>query len=125
MHPTNHGGPNAQLVDARTAGDPSRRLRAALAAGTRPDPRLTDTLVDQCAVEPDFFVRAMLTWALCRLPTETTVPRLVRELGSNTAQATQQLCADPDSGFTLSLEMAKRVAAAGPDTEQEERNVDR
>ncbi|MFD4182113.1 HEAT repeat domain-containing protein, partial [Rhodococcus sp. NPDC058514] len=32
------------------------------------------------------------------------------------AEATTQLCHDPDSGFTLSLEMAKRVAVTGPDT---------
>jgi len=36
------------------------------------------------------------------------------------AAATKRLCEDPDSGFTLSLEMAKHVAAAGPDTQQEE-----
>ncbi len=90
MNTTSHGGSNAHLVDALAAADPSVRLRAALSAGTRPDPRLTDTLVDRCAVEPDFFVRDMLTWALCRLPTEITVPRLVRELGSDTAQARSQ-----------------------------------
>ena len=90
MNTTSHGGSNAHLVDALAAADPSVRLRAALSAGTRPDPRLTDTLVDRCAVEPDFFVRDMLTWALCRFPTELTVPRLVRELGSDTAQARSQ-----------------------------------
>ena len=218
MNTTNHGGPNAHLVDALTAADPSARLRAALAAGTHPDPRFTDALVERCAVEPDFFVRDMLTWALCRLPAEVTVPRLVHELGSGSAQArsqslhtlskigdrlawpavsallhdghdevarsawraavvlvppgdvaalaaelvtelgrgdhhlklslsrafvelgeavlpvldaagtspdphirahadaTRRLCDDPDSGFALSLEMAKRVAVAGPDT---------
>lgn len=218
MNTTNHGGPNAHLVDALAADDPSVRLQTALAAGTRPDPGLTETLVARCAVEPDFFVRDMLTWSLCRLPVEITVPRLVRELGSGAAQArspalhtlskigdrlawpavsallhdehdevarsawraavalvppddevalaadlatelgrgdrdmqlslsralvalgdavlpvldaagaspdprmrahadaTKQLCDDPDSGFTLSLEMAKRVAVTGPDT---------
>ncbi|MFE3290202.1 HEAT repeat domain-containing protein [Rhodococcus sp. NPDC059234] len=90
VNTTNHGGPNAHLVDALVAADPSGRLRAALAAGTHPDPRLTDTLVDRCAVEPDFFVRDMLTWALCRMPTEITVPRLIDELGSDTAQARSQ-----------------------------------
>ncbi|GAF45320.1 hypothetical protein C8E05_0061 [Rhodococcus wratislaviensis] len=90
MNTTSHGGSNAHLVDALAAADPSVRLRAALSAGTRSDPRLTDSLVDRCAVEPDFFVRDMLTWALCRLPTGITVPRLVRELGSDTAQARSQ-----------------------------------
>ncbi|MGW6376058.1 HEAT repeat domain-containing protein [Rhodococcus sp. NPDC055112] len=218
VNTTNHGGPNAHLVDALAAADPSGRLRAALSAGTRPDPRLAEALVARCAVEPDFFVRDMLTWALCRLPAEITVPRLIHELGSDTAQArsqalhtlskigdrlawpavsallhdehddvarsawraavalvpsgdeaslaadlvtelgrgdretqlslsralvglgdavlpvldaavtssdprirahaeaTQQLCHDPDSGFAVSLEMAKRVAVTGPDT---------
>ncbi|MFC7446933.1 HEAT repeat domain-containing protein [Rhodococcus daqingensis] len=217
VNTTNHGGPNAHLVDALAAADPSGRLRAALAAGTRRDPRLTEALIARCAVEPDFFVRDMLTWALCRLPAEITVPMLTAELGSGTPQArsqslhtlskigdrlawpavsallrdqhdevarsawraavalvppgdeaelaadlatelgrgdrqmqlslsralvglgesvlpvldaaatspdprirahadaTKQLCHDPDSGFTLSLEMAKRVAVAGPD----------
>ncbi|TQF74635.1 HEAT repeat domain-containing protein [Rhodococcus spelaei] len=218
MNTTNHGGPGAHLIDALDTADPSGRLRAALAAGTRRDPSLTETLVARCAVEPDFFVRDMLTWALCRLPAEVTVPMLIDELGSDTpqarsqalhtlskigdriawpavsallhdeddevarsawraatalvppgsealladnlvtelgrgdhpvqlslsralaalgepslavldaaesspdarirahAEATAQLCRDPDSGFTLSLEMAKRVAVAGPDT---------
>ncbi|TQC49559.1 HEAT repeat domain-containing protein [Rhodococcus sp. WS4] len=217
MNTTNHGGPNAHLVDALAAAHPSSRLRAALTAGTHPDPQLTEILVDRCAIEPDFFVRDMLTWALCRLPTEITVPRLIHELGSDTAQArsqslhtlskigdrkawpavsallhdehdevarsawrtavalvppgdeaalaadlatelgrgdrhlhlslsralvelgeavlpvldtaathpdprvrahaeaTQRLCHDPDSGFTLSLEVAKRVSVTGPD----------
>ncbi len=37
MNTTNHGGQNAHLVDALAAADPSVRLRAALAVGTRPD----------------------------------------------------------------------------------------
>ncbi|MFC4604432.1 HEAT repeat domain-containing protein [Rhodococcus kronopolitis] len=90
VNTTHHGGPNARLVDALAAADPSARLRAALAAGTDPDPRLTETLVERCAVEPDFFVRDMLTWALCRLPAEVTVPRLVDELGSAHPQARSQ-----------------------------------
>ncbi len=90
MNTTNHGGQNAHLVDALAAADPSVRLRAALAVGTRPDPELTDALIDRCAVEPDFFVRDMLTWALCRLPAEITVPRLIRELGSDGSQARSQ-----------------------------------
>ncbi|WP_454836745.1 HEAT repeat domain-containing protein [Rhodococcus qingshengii] len=90
VNTTNHGGQNAHLVDALAAADPSVRLRAALAVGTRPDPELTDALIDRCAVEPDFFVRDMLTWALCRLPAEITVPRLIRELGSDGSQARSQ-----------------------------------
>ncbi|MFD4468827.1 HEAT repeat domain-containing protein [Rhodococcus sp. NPDC058505] len=69
---------------------PSRRLRAALAAGTQPDPGTADALIARCAVEPDFFVRDMLTWALCRLPADVTVPLLIRELGSDLGQARSQ-----------------------------------
>nr|WP_235916692.1 HEAT repeat domain-containing protein [Spelaeibacter cavernicola] len=83
MTTTNH-------VGALTAADPSVRLRAALSAGTQPDDRLMDALIDRCGVEPDFFVRDMLTWALCRLSTEHTVPRLIDELASEIAQARSQ-----------------------------------
>ena len=81
---------NTTIVDTLAASDPSVRLRAALSAGTDPDPQFTDALVARCAVEPDFFVRDMLTWALCRLPAEITVPRLIHELGSDVAQARSQ-----------------------------------
>ncbi|MDX2291154.1 MULTISPECIES: HEAT repeat domain-containing protein [Streptomyces] len=74
------------LEDAR----PSARLRAALAVGTNPDPRFVDALVERCAVEPEFFVRDMLTWALTRHPVELTLPRTLRELGSERAQARSQ-----------------------------------
>lgn len=90
MNTTNHGEPNAHLVNALASADPSVRLRAALTAGTHPDPQFRDALVVRCAVEPDFFVRDMLTWALCRLPAESTVPRLVQELESGTVQARSQ-----------------------------------
>ncbi|MFJ6614408.1 HEAT repeat domain-containing protein [Streptomyces sp. NPDC091289] len=66
------------------------RLRAALAVGTRPDPRCVDTLVDRCAVEPDFFVRSMLTWALTRHPVSVTLPRLLREVRSEHSRARSQ-----------------------------------
>ncbi|RZQ65887.1 HEAT repeat domain-containing protein [Amycolatopsis suaedae] len=73
-----------------TATNSSVRLQAALTAGTRADPGLTGVLVARCAVEPDFFVRDMLTWALTRLPAETTVPALLAELRSERAQARSQ-----------------------------------
>ncbi|MFD5449360.1 HEAT repeat domain-containing protein [Streptomyces sp. NPDC127100] len=75
-----------ELADSR----PSVRLRAALAVGTTPDPRHVDELVERCAVEPEFFVRDMLTWALTRHPLPLTLPRLLRELGSARAQARSQ-----------------------------------
>ncbi|WP_432907203.1 HEAT repeat domain-containing protein [Micromonospora matsumotoense] len=72
------------------SGDPSVRLRAALAIGTAPDPGFVDPLVARCATEPDFSVREMLTWALTRHPPAATVPRLVAALGSTGARARSQ-----------------------------------
>ena len=66
------------------------RLRAALAVGTTPDPRFVDKLVERCAIEPEFYVREMLTWALTRHPASMTVPKLVDELRSERAQARSQ-----------------------------------
>ncbi|WP_217143879.1 HEAT repeat domain-containing protein [Streptomyces sp. AC627_RSS907] len=71
-------------------GRASVRLRAALAVGTTPDPRFVGTLVERCAVEPEFFVRDMLTWALTRHPVSVTLPELLRELRSERAQARSQ-----------------------------------
>jgi HEAT repeat protein len=79
-----------RVLRALESGDPSVRLRAALAVGTTPDPRFVDALVGRCAVEPEFEVREMLTWALTRHPASSTVPRLVDELRSSRAQARSQ-----------------------------------
>ncbi|MFJ4716872.1 HEAT repeat domain-containing protein [Streptomyces sp. NPDC088785] len=68
----------------------SVRLRAALALGTTPDPRCVDKLVERSAVEPEFFVRDMLTWALTRHPVSLTLPGLLREVRSERAQARSQ-----------------------------------
>ncbi|MGK3201572.1 HEAT repeat domain-containing protein [Amycolatopsis sp. MEPSY49] len=89
MIPINHNQ-DPRLLAALAAGNSSTRLEAALAAGTHADPGLVGTLVARCAVEPDFFVRDMLTWALTRLPAEETVPRLLAELRSERAQARSQ-----------------------------------
>ncbi|WP_207916878.1 HEAT repeat domain-containing protein [Micromonospora sp. KC723] len=69
---------------------PSVRLQATLAVGTTPDPRFIDKLIERCAIEPDFYVRDMLTWALTRHPSPMTVPKLVDELRSEHAQARSQ-----------------------------------
>ncbi|MFE9859899.1 HEAT repeat domain-containing protein [Streptomyces sp. NPDC005780] len=74
------------LEDSRS----SVRLRAALTVGSTPGPGFVDMLVQRCGVEPDFFVRDMLTWALTRHPVSTTLPRVVRELRSERAQARSQ-----------------------------------
>jgi len=81
---------DTRLLDALAAGNSSTRLAAALAIGTRPEPGLVDVLVARCAIEPDFFVRDMLTWALTRLPSAITIPRLRAELRSGRAQARSQ-----------------------------------
>ncbi|MFE2985976.1 HEAT repeat domain-containing protein [Streptomyces sp. NPDC059262] len=74
------------LEDSRS----SVRLRAALAVGTAPDPGFVDKLIQRCAIEPEFFVRDMLTWALVRHPVSLTLPELLRELRSERAQARSQ-----------------------------------
>ncbi|MGW2780141.1 HEAT repeat domain-containing protein [Streptomyces populi] len=71
-------------------GRSSVRLRAALAAGTTPGPRFVADLVHRCAIEPEFFVRDMLTWALTRHPVSVTLPALLREVRSDRAQARSQ-----------------------------------
>jgi HEAT repeat protein len=49
------------VAAALSAEDSSVRLQAALAISSEPDPGLLETLVERCAVEPDFFVRDMLS----------------------------------------------------------------
>ncbi|MBW0114087.1 HEAT repeat domain-containing protein [Pseudonocardia abyssalis] len=74
------------MVDGRASG----RLQAALRAGTSPAPGQIDGLVARCAVESDFFVRDMLTWALTRHDPALVVPRLVAALRSDLPQARSQ-----------------------------------
>jgi HEAT repeat protein len=78
------------LISGLAGGDESTRLKAALAIGSSPEPGLVDTLIARCAIEPNFYVRDMLTWALTRYPSEVTVPRLIDELSSERAQARSQ-----------------------------------
>lgn len=79
-----------RAIRALAHDDPSVRLRAAMAVGTTPDPRYVDPLVERCAVEPEFLVRDMLTWALTRHPSSVTVPRLLGELRAERTQARSQ-----------------------------------
>lgn len=72
------------------AGSSSVRLQAALAIGTSPDPRLIGALIQRCGLEPDFYVRDMLTWALTRHSPARTVPALIGQLRSPHAQARSQ-----------------------------------
>ncbi|MEV7189214.1 HEAT repeat domain-containing protein [Kitasatospora sp. NPDC093102] len=70
--------------------DSSVRLRAAMAVGTAPDPGYVGGLVERCAVEPEFSVREMLTWARTRHAAALTVPLLLGEVRSERAQARSQ-----------------------------------
>lgn len=79
-----------RVLRALEDGRSSVRLRAAMTAGTTPHPRFVDGLIERCAIEPDFQVREMLTWALTRHASSTTVPALVREVRSKRAQARSQ-----------------------------------
>ncbi|MFD4208822.1 HEAT repeat domain-containing protein [Micromonospora tulbaghiae] len=82
--------PDTRVLEALNAASSSARLQAALAMGTHADPAHVEALVARCAIEPNFFVRDMLTWALTRLPARLTVPRLCAELRSERAQARSQ-----------------------------------
>jgi hypothetical protein len=70
--------------------DQSVRLKAALAAGTYPDPEYIEILISQCTHEPDFFVRDTLSWALMRHDVSKVVKRLEIELQSSNIQAKSQ-----------------------------------
>ena len=79
-----------QLVAALESRDVSVRLAAALRAGCDPLPDYVGLLVERCGVEPDFFVRDMLSWALIRNDRATVTDRLLAELASATPQARSQ-----------------------------------
>ena len=80
----------ATLQALLASPDQSARLKAALAAGTYPDPAYIEILVTQCSHEPDFFVRDTLSWALMRHDVKEVVERLKPELNSKVAQARSQ-----------------------------------
>lgn len=82
--------PRDNLAAAIAATNPSDRLQAALTAGTHPQPAFIPILIERCRVEPDFFVREMLTWALVRHGPAATLPLLLPELGATLAQARSQ-----------------------------------
>ncbi|MGG7464766.1 HEAT repeat domain-containing protein [Plantibacter sp. YIM 135347] len=79
-----------RLRAALEAPASSARLQAALTAGSTPAPSYIDVLVERCAIEPDFYVRDMLTWALIRNDTAAVAERLRPELTSEIAQARAQ-----------------------------------
>lgn len=83
-----------ELVDrlkfALEADSASARLQTAMAAGLRPRDVYIDPLVERFAVEPDFFVRDMLTWALIQHDRARTLRRVLPELKSPFPQARSQ-----------------------------------
>ena len=80
----------ATLQELLNSPNQSVRLKAALAAGTYPNPDQIDILIVQCASESDFFVRDTLSWALMRHDQKSVVGRLKIELKSENPQARSQ-----------------------------------
>ena len=80
----------ATLEEVLKSPDQSVRLKAALAAGTYPNPDHIKALIGQCAIEGDFFVRDTLSWALMRHDQKTVVEHLKVELHSENTQARSQ-----------------------------------
>lgn len=80
----------ANLKTLLWSADQSERLRTALTAGTYPETEYIDTLVTRSAIEPDFYVREMLVWALIRHDPTAVVARLLEELKSEIPQARSQ-----------------------------------
>ena len=80
----------ATLEDVLKSPDQSVRLKAALAAGTFPNPNQIEVLIRQCATETDFFVRDTLSWALMRHEQKSVVEHLKVELHSENTQARSQ-----------------------------------
>jgi HEAT repeat protein len=80
----------ATLQELLNSPNQSVRLKAALAAGTYPNPDQIETLISQCASESDFFVRDTLSWALMRHDQTSVVEQLKIELKSENPQARSQ-----------------------------------
>lgn len=55
-----------------------------------PSAEYINPLVERCGVEPDFFVRDMLTWALIQHDHDQVIARVLPELDSPVAQARAQ-----------------------------------
>ncbi|MGV9856206.1 HEAT repeat domain-containing protein [Streptomyces sp. NPDC003442] len=79
-----------RVLRALENGSSSVRLQAAPAVGTTPDPGFIGKLMERCAIEPEFYVRDMLTWALTRHAASMTLPVLLDEVRSERAQARSQ-----------------------------------
>jgi HEAT repeat protein len=80
----------ATLEELLKSPNQSVRLKAALAAGTYPNPDQIEILISQCASESDFFVRDTLSWALMRHDQKSVIEQLKLELKSENPQARSQ-----------------------------------
>lgn len=79
-----------KLLRSLEQPESSLRLRAALAAGMNPHVEQVEVLVSRCALEPDFFVRDMLTWSLLQHNKQQVFNLVARELESEIPQARSQ-----------------------------------
>lgn len=59
-------------------------------AGMSPSREYVEPLVERCGLEPDFYVRDMLTWSLIQHDHDQVIARVLPELGSPVAQARAQ-----------------------------------
>jgi HEAT repeat protein len=79
-----------RLRAALEVSSASARLQTAMAAGLRPRDAYIGPLVERFAVEPDFFVRDMLTWALIQHDRTLALEQVLPELRSVFPQARAQ-----------------------------------
>lgn len=103
--------PETRLRKALSVANASARLQAALTAGTTPNESYIGVLVERCGVEPDFFVRDMLTWALTRQDPALAVTAVLPQLRSESVQARSQALhtlskiGDPATGDSITEEL--------------------
>lgn len=82
--------PAQRLTVALALPDSSARLQAAMTAGSRPHPSYIAPLVARGALEDDFSVREMLTWALIHHPRDLVLDPVLAELRSDSPRAQSQ-----------------------------------
>jgi HEAT repeat protein len=75
---------------ALNSPDAEVRHAAAMRAGTTPDPEFVVPLLERCAVEREFFIRDLLTWALIHQDRDVVTPLVVAETTSTVAWARSQ-----------------------------------
>ena len=106
----------ATLQELLNSPNQSVRLKAALAAGTYPNPDQIEILISQCGNESDFFVRDTLSWALMRHDQKSVVEQLKIELKSENPQArSQALHTLSKIGDKENYELITRDLLLGPD----------